>query len=330
MGIGKSQTVKECAKQLAKELKMEFSDTDVENGKFGFVDVRLSQLEAVDLRGLPKIENNKTCSILPEFLPRKAEGKGILFFDEYPNAPPSVQNASLQLVLDRKLGSYVMPDGWLVVTAGNLETDKAHLFSLSAPLMNRFIHLELATPSIESWTSWATEHNLDTRWIAFLNWKPGYLYRFDPKASDKAFPTPRMNEYVSRLIGDIQGDYQLLETLIASAVGEGVAVEFTAWYRLAEKIDLDTLIEKPEKIASIKEVSMKYSVVSGLAEKYKGDSKLADKLFEVCKFLEAEYSVLLLKLMFSVNKMDLQKKMVMGNKKWVEIAKQYAKYFDFP
>ena len=73
----------------------------------GFIDVRLSQLAPTDLRGLPVAEEGMSRWYPPEFLPR--EGEGILFLDEINMAPPAMQGVSQQLILDRRVGSYLCP-----------------------------------------------------------------------------------------------------------------------------------------------------------------------------------------------------------------------------
>jgi hypothetical protein len=325
IGIGKSSVVKQTAIELSKELSLEFSDLNIEDGKFGFVDVRISQLEPTDLRGLPFVIDNKTKWITPEWLPCKEDSKGILFFDELNLAPPSIQSACYELILDRKLGNYRLPDGWVIISAGNRIEDKANIFEMSAPLLNRFLHIELTTPNIQNWSKWALNNNIDSRIISFLQFKPSYLYKFEANQKDKSFPTPRTYEYASKLIYDVSEDYDLMETLISSAVGHGIALEFTAFCKLQRKINIDDLIKNPVKIKQIKEIDLKYSVLSGVSEKYKSDSKLFNSLLELCKFLEPEFSILLLGFIRSINP-SKWKKEIMTNPTWKELSSKYAKY----
>jgi len=102
-GVGKSQIVSRVASDLG----------------YDFLDVRAVQLDPVDLRGLPRIVEDQTEWVPPKFLPNR--GKGILFLDELTSAPQMTQAGCYQLVLDRKLGEYVLPDGWVVIAAGNPE-----------------------------------------------------------------------------------------------------------------------------------------------------------------------------------------------------------------
>ena len=126
-GIGKSSIISQVAKSNGLDL----------------IDLRISQLAPTDLRGIPVPGENVAQWYPPEFLPK--EGRGILFLDEINMAPPAVQGIAQQLILDRKVGSYRVPDGWFVWAAGNRKQDHAAVFDMPAPLANRFIHLEAIT-----------------------------------------------------------------------------------------------------------------------------------------------------------------------------------------
>ncbi len=123
--VGKSQIVSQVANDL----------------DYDFLDVRAVQLDPVDLRGLPRIAEDQTEWVPPKFLP--TSGKGILFLDELTSAPQMTQAGCYQLVLDRKLGEYVLPDGWVVIAAGNPASERGVHFAMPRPLRNRFVHLDL-------------------------------------------------------------------------------------------------------------------------------------------------------------------------------------------
>src|SRR5205807_8790447 len=100
-GVGKSSLVRQAAAVLG----------------LGLVDVRATLLDPVDLRGLPRLVGDAAVWCPPAFLPKT--GEGVLFLDELAQAPPLVQAACLQLVLDRRVGEYELPSGWAVVAASN-------------------------------------------------------------------------------------------------------------------------------------------------------------------------------------------------------------------
>ena len=159
-GVGKSQI----AHQVADDLNYEF------------LDVRALQLDPIDFRGLPRITADTTEWVPPKFLP--TEGKGIMFLDELTSAPQMVQAACYQLVLDRKLGEYILPAGWVVIAAGNPAAERGVHFLMPRPLRNRFVHLHLEA-DVKDWCRWAVRAAVRPEIIAFLRFKPDLLHDGD-------------------------------------------------------------------------------------------------------------------------------------------------------
>ena len=137
-GIGKSDIIK----QLGAE-----TDSHV-------IDVRLSLWEPTDIKGIPYFDSNDNTmrwappSELPSAEMAKQHKNIILFLDEMNSAAPSVQAAAYQLILNRRVGTYHLPDNVVLVAAGNRETDKGVTFRMPAPLANRFVHLEMTVNSV--------------------------------------------------------------------------------------------------------------------------------------------------------------------------------------
>lgn len=307
-GIGKSENLM----QFCKENNLEF------------IDVRISQLEPSDLRGLPNLNGETTKWLPPNWLPKK--GKGILFFDEINLSPPSIQNACYQLILDRKLGEYSLPPDWVIVSAGNRIEDKANVFELSSPLLNRFTHIGLKIPSIEEWTEWALKNEIDTRILSFLNFKPSRIFCFDSKNKDKAIPTPRSWAFCSKLIKGID-NLEDVELYASMSIGEATAIELVAFLKLNRKIDFEKLLNNPKSIKEITEIDLKYCILGGISEYFRQHKK--SKTFEqICllsKEMEAEFGVLLLRFTKGVDE-NFFKKECMISKAFKEISTKYAKY----
>ncbi|MDZ8139193.1 MAG: MoxR family ATPase [Nostoc sp. DedQUE04] len=236
-GIGKSSIVG----QIAQEYDIEF------------VDVRLSQLAPTDLRGLPVAEDGISKWYPPEFLPR--DGKGILFLDELNMAPPAMQGVAQQLILDRKVGSYVVPSGWFVWAAGNRKEDRAAVFDMPTPLANRFLHLE-AQADFDSFKAYALETGVHEQIIAFLSFRPTLLHKIDPQ--QPAWPSPRSWEMASVL--------HHAELDITPAVGVATATEFQAFIQLYKTLPNLTpiLAGKGDRIPWPEEPSTKYATAIGL------------------------------------------------------------------
>lgn len=236
-GIGKSSIVS----QLTRESGIEF------------VDVRLSQLAPTDLRGLPVAEDGISKWFPPEFLPRN--GKGVLFLDELNMAPPAMQGVAQQLILDRCVGSYEVPDGWFVWAAGNRKEDRAAVFDMPSPLANRFLHVEVQ-PDFESFKAYALEKGVHEQIIAFLSFRTTLLHKIDPQ--QPAWASPRSWVMASAL--------HSAGLDINSAVGTSAATEFASYISMYENLpNLIAILEgKGESIQFPKEPSVRYATVVGL------------------------------------------------------------------
>ena len=236
-GIGKSSIVAQVAAQH----------------NFECIDVRLSQLAPTDLRGLPVPDQGISRWYPPEFLPR--DGRGILFLDELNMAPPAIQGMAQQLILDRKVGSYTVPEGWFIWAAGNRKEDRAAVFDMPAPLANRFIHLEVEA-DFASFKQYALDRGLHEQIIAFLSYRPSLLHRLDPQ--HPAWPSPRSWEMASRL--------HSVGLAIAPVVGPAAAAEFAAFVQIyANLVDLDAILNgNGLRFAFPEDASQRYATVVGL------------------------------------------------------------------
>ena len=214
---------------------------------WGFVDLRLLLLNPIDLRGIPypNRDTRQADWLAPSFLPvvERDGAEGIILFDEITSAPRAVQAAAYQLILDRRIGEYVLPEGWRQVAAGNRAQDKGVSNQMPAPLANRMIHFELAC-SLEDWKFWAIPNGIDYRVISFLNLRPELLYRFPNQAAEiKAFPSPRSWEFVHKILPSFAQVDKAYPT-VCGAVGEGPATEFIAFCRMLEQIpDADEILD---------------------------------------------------------------------------------------
>ncbi len=237
-GIGKSSVVAQAAHEH----------------DFAFIDLRLSQLAPTDLRGLPVPENGLARWYPPEFLPRS--GKGVLFLDELNMAPPAMQGIAQQLILDRRVGMYVVPDGWFIWAAGNRKEDRASVFDMPSPLANRFLHLEVM-PDFDSFKTYAIERQLHEQLIAFLSFRPALLHKLDPVRP--AWPSPRSWEMASKL--------HSRGMPIEPAVGDPTGEEFRAFLSIYDKLNSidDILAARGQPPPFPDEPSMRYAMTVGLS-----------------------------------------------------------------
>ena len=249
------------------------------------IDIRLSLWEPTDIKGIPYYAANDNTmkwappTELPDAKTAKKHKWIILFLDEMNSAAPAVQAAAYQLILNRKVGSYVLPDNVLIVAAGNRDADKGVVYRMPAPLANRFVHLEMKV-YFDDWFQWATENKVHTDVVGYLTFAKKDLYDFDPKSPSRSFATPRSWSFVSELLED-DDDENTTTDLVSGAVGEGLAVKFMAHRKMASQLpDPSDILSGKEKELKTKEISAMYSLTVSLCYELKEACDKGDKKFD--------------------------------------------------
>ncbi|HIO92293.1 MAG TPA: AAA family ATPase [Leucothrix mucor] len=229
------------------------------------IDIRLSQMEPSDLRGIPFRDHDKVEWAIPAMLPNAERhgNKGILFLDEITSAVPSVSAAAYQLILDRKLGEYEVPNGWAIFAAGNRQGDRGVTYAMPSPLANRFSHYDVDI-HLDDWVAWAYQNNIHESIIAFLRFRPELLFDFDPAHNPVAFPSPRSWEFTNRALQKFSDKPVLLLGTLQACVGPSAGIELKAFIDSLDQMpDLDAII-RGEDIKAPKEIDLQYAVASAL------------------------------------------------------------------
>ena len=251
------------------------------------IDLRLGQMDPTDIRGIPfyNKELGKMDWAPPIDLPDEEMAKQypliVLFMDEMNSAAPAVQAAAYQLVLNRRVGKYRLPDNVVMVAAGNRESDKGVTYRMPTPLSNRFVHLEMKV-DFPAWQEWAVNHKIHKDVVGYLTFAKQDLYDFDAKSSSRAFATPRSWFFVSELLAYEDLDDVTATDLIAGTVGEGLAVKFMAHRKISGRLPRpEDILSGKTKDLDVKEVSAMYSLVTSLCYELKGaiEHKVSDKEF---------------------------------------------------
>jgi len=229
------------------------------------IDIRLSQMEPSDLRGIPFRQDTKVEWAIPSMLPNKElhGDKGILFLDEITSAVPSVSAAAYQLILDRRLGEYEVPDGWAIFAAGNRQGDRGVTYTMPSPLANRFSHYEVDI-NLDDWVSWAYSNEINEKIIAFLRFRPELLFDFDPAHNPVAFPSPRSWQFVNNALIKFSDTPQVLLGTLQACVGPAAGIELKAFIDSMDQMpDLDAIL-RGEDIKAPKEIDLQYAVATAL------------------------------------------------------------------
>jgi hypothetical protein len=325
-GIGKSEIVVEIANEWGNTL---------------VIDLRMAQMEPTDIRGIPFF--NKDLGVMdwapPIELPSEELAAQydhvILFLDEMNSAMPAVQAAGYQLILNGRVGKYVLPSNVVIVAAGNRDSDKGVTYRMPMPLANRFLHLEMRS-DFGSWQEWAILNDIHKDVIGYLSFAKQDLYDFDAKSSSRAFATPRTWTFVSELLEEDDCDVDTLYNLVAGTVGEGLATKFMAHRKIASRMpNPSDILSGKVKELKVKEISAMYSLTISMCYELKDaleTQKVENKTFhEMCDNFfeymmanfETELVVMGAKVALKTYKLPIEPSQL---KNFDEFHKKYGKY----
>ena len=353
-GIGKSEIPRQVFAQVAAEKKLKYSEWSALNKDeklhaiknpdeyFIFCDQRISQMDVTDLRGIPSFENKEMLETVPMswvvyFTQPKAHG--IIFFDEINLAAPIVAGSAYQIINDRAISDRTLGEDVYLIAAGNRSQDKAYTHAMPFPLKDRFCELEV-TPDITDWTAWASGGNVNPHLIAFLQWKPDYLYKGDSvhKGEDKV-STPRGICRASKLIGDADlselasssgkggTKSSMIHKLVSIAVGEACSTEFLAYVKHFQQLNWNTIYSKPQIVSEF-EVDKLWAIAGGIGEQFLRKStnvELFDNMMEVIEHMQAEFAIVTLRMLRDGNAKSFRA-IIKKSKNFKKIASTYGKY----
>lgn len=259
-GVGKSAVVFQLAKELSRDKELVRDNICPNDKQFGFIDFRLSLYETVDLGGLPYIDaKGNQCRAFLGNLPKS--GCGLLFFDEYAQAHPSVQAVVGQLIYERRLGEYCLPDDWKIICAGNRATDRAGSNKLPSHVVGRCSMIEFES-DFNDWNDWAIKQNVHPYVLGYLNFQPQALEQFDSKVLTPQ-PSPRAWVRFSDSL-KTNPESHLIQDLATCDVGEIQAIEFANFLSLMNDVPNLEKIVKGEEVEVVDEVGICYATAVAL------------------------------------------------------------------
>lgn len=303
------------------------------------IDVRLPLWEPTDIKGIPYYNSTSDSMewAAPAELPSKEFASNydtvILFLDELNGAAPSVQAAAYQLILNRRVGTYQLPDNVVMVAAGNRESDKGVSYRMPKPLANRFLHYEIRV-DFDDWQKWALEKGIHPDVVGYLTFSKKDLNSFDPSSNERSFATPRSWSFVSELLGDADEftDEEITD-MVSAAVGEGIALQFNAHRAVSSTLPDPSLI-LAGKIDNLKtkEISAMYSLATSLAyelktvydligKDYTQDdfNEMLDNMMAFCmNNFEPEMSIMSIRVLATQYKMKLPFRKIKSGKAFFE------------
>lgn len=346
-GIGKSQVPREYFREIVEAQNQKASDgvkglfvrkfvewshlSKVEKEEailnpeqyFILADLRISGMDATDLRGLPKLDGDYVSSTpyswVNYFTAKNA--MGVIFFDEINLAPPLIAAQAYEIILDRTIADRKLADDVLVIGAGNRANDSAYTYPMPAPLKDRFAEIEM-TPDSEAWTKWAASAGVNPYLVSFIQWKGDYLYSLDKVKGEEKGSTPRGIVRASTLIEGMDITDEFVSDLVSASCGEAFANEFGGYISVFKSLSWDKIFKNPSVVANFKNDKC-WAICGGLVDQLAKDEKLFNPCMEVVENLPEEFKVVALVLLYERH-LPLFKKYARQSKAFATLSMKYA------
>ena len=298
-GVGKSDAIKEIQNNL----------TELTNKKIVVTDVRLLLFNPIDLRGIPTVDKEKGTSIWlrPEIFNMDASDDvfNILFLDEISAAPPSVQSAAYQIVLDHKVGEHRLPDNCVVICAGNRVSDHSVAFKMPKALANRVLHFDILV-DFKEWKKWALDREIDERVLSFLSFSPQSLNTFDGSNDEVAFATPRTWEMASNVLKLVSGEETSFpREMIEGIIGKKTCVEFITFLKVykglpnIEDIFDGKVKEVPQELDKLYAIA---NSIVNLSRTYYTDIKKMTNALQYINLMPSDFRILIVNELIYIRK----------------------------
>jgi hypothetical protein len=263
------------------------------------IHLTIPQMEAEDFVGVPfhkrvdgkEMDQERTTSWAPaEFLRRNKPV--ILFLDEANAAETRVQKVLLQIVQERKVFNVSLPEGTIIILAGNRSTDRAAVKMVPFPLGNRCAHYTFLN-SAKSWGNWALRNDVPAIFVAWVNQNPSEnLHGYSQADTSLAQLTPRSLFYAAMDYVEGRGmglDFSEIESAIAANIGYSASIRLNAWLRLKDELPTVDEIKASPEAARLPErgrVDRSYFLASMLMDALRQPGTTAPEMAAICTYMD--------------------------------------------
>ena len=171
--------------------------------------------------------------------------EGILFIDEINCVSETLAPAMLQFLQCKSFGNHKIPEGWVIVAAGNPPEYNKSVREFDVVTMDRVKKIEVEA-DFGVWKEYAYEHQLHGAVISYLNTRKQNFYQMENTVDGMHFATPRGWEDLSNIIQV----YEKLEKCVDREVVEQyiqfpkIAKDFANYLELYYKYQTDYQLEE--------------------------------------------------------------------------------------
>ena len=203
----------------------------------------------IDYKGLPFVASDGKADFTPTGFLRamiSASKLTVVVLDDLAQAPPAVQAACMQLLLERRINEHVISPHITFVACSNRKEDKAGAMGILEPVKSRFVSIVHLVPDLDDWVLWALIEGIPPELIAFVRMFPEILTGFKPTSDMTNSPCPRTIHNVGKLM-QLNLPAHLEYPAYAGAIGEAETTRLMGFLKIARKMpDPAVIIMQPD------------------------------------------------------------------------------------
>ncbi|MDY2789788.1 MAG: AAA family ATPase [Lachnospiraceae bacterium] len=243
-GIGKTAIMEQVAEELQVALVSYSMTHHTRQSALGLPFIRHKEYEGMEY-DVSEYTMSEIIASIYDVMEQSGVKEGILFLDEINCVSETLAPSMLQFLQYKVFGRHKVPEGWVIVTAGNPPEYNKSVREFDVVTMDRLKILEVEA-DYKTWKKYAAERGIHTAILNFLEIKKDYFYHMEMTVGGRSYVTARGWEDLSLMITLYEEEELTVdETLVSQYIrNEKIVKEFTAYYDLYKKYKKDYQLEQ--------------------------------------------------------------------------------------
>ncbi|SDB13886.1 AAA domain (dynein-related subfamily) [Ruminococcaceae bacterium FB2012] len=242
-GIGKTEIISQVASDLGIGLLTYSMTHHTRQSAMGLPIIRKKEFEGMTFEAT-EYTMSEIIAAVYDLMERSGVRSGLLFLDEINCVSETLTPVMLQFLQYKEFGGRRLPEGWIVVTAGNPPEYNSSVREFDTVTWDRLKRIDVE-PDMSAWKEYTYSAGVHGAVISYLEIKPQNFYRIEKTASGRSFVTARGWDDLSRVLGvyeklGIPADKELVGQYIQD---RRTSEDFAAYYELYRKYQSDYRID---------------------------------------------------------------------------------------
>ncbi len=331
-GIGKTAIMEQVAQELGIALVSYSMTHHTRQSALGLPFISHREYQGMEY-DVSEYTMSEIIASIYEVMEKSGIREGILFLDEINCVSETLAPSMLQFLQYKVFGRHKVPEGWVIVTAGNPPEYNKSVREFDVVTLDRLKVLEVEA-DYKAWKEYARQKRLHGAILNFLELKKDDFYRIETTVNGRSYVTARGWEDLSEILSLYEEEgMKADESLVGQYIrNERVVKEFTAYYDLFNKYKkeyqteeilngtAEARIVERARIAPFDErLSLLGMLIDKEASEIGEDMEISDFLTELLKNLKAIRAALEKGTQLSVP--DMLERQIKGRKKQIESAR---------